>query len=139
MSRVAVVVVAVGLLLLLTGWWTWASATGLVGYRGVSLLPDGSPVVLSLLRVDATFGPDRYRVSSGATLIEVEGPTADLTLGEDVTVGGEVVDGRVVEQWRTPAPDRSEKRWLGLGGLLAALVVVITQVRWAGTGFALRG
>jgi hypothetical protein len=60
-------------------------------------------------------------------------------VGDDVTVGGEVVDGTVVERWREPAPDRRSKRWLGIGGLLVTLVLVITQVRWSGSGFALRG
>jgi hypothetical protein len=138
-TRVAVVLGAAGLLLLLMGWWTWATAAGLIGYRGVAALPDGSPVVLSLLRVDAVIDADRYRVASGATLIGVEGPTAELTVGEDVTVGGKVVGGRVVEQWRSAAPDRGSKRWLGLAGLVATLALAITQVRWAGSGLVLRG
>jgi hypothetical protein len=132
-------IVAAVLLLGLTGWWTWATATGLVGYRRVATLPDGSPVVLSLLRVDQITDADHFRVASGATLIEVVGPTADLTRGEDVTVGGSVVDGHVVQEWRAPAPERGSKRGLGLAGLGVALVLVITHVRREGGALVLRG
>lgn len=127
------------LLLGLMGWWSWASATGLVGYRGVSAMADGSPVVLSLLRVDAIRGADLYTVASGGTLIEVVGATADLSVGDDVTVGGTVSYGRVLEQWREPAPVRGHKRLLGVAGLVAIAVLLPFGVRRDPGGLALRG
>jgi hypothetical protein len=126
-------------LLALMAWWTWASATGLVGYRGVPAMADGSPVVLSLLRVEAIRGDDRYTVASGGTLIDVNGPTRGLSIGEDVTIGGVVTDGAVVEQWREPAPDRGGKRLLGVAGLVAVVLLLPLGVRREAGGFALRG
>ena len=130
---------AAALLLALMVWWTWASATGLVGYRGVARMADGSPVVLSLLRVDSVHGDDRYTVASGGTLIDVAGPTAGLTVGDDVTVGGAVSGGLVVEQWRERAPARGHKRLLGLAGLLTIAALLPLGVRRDHGGLALRG
>jgi hypothetical protein len=133
------VATAAALLLGLMAWWTWASATGLVGYRGVPNMPDGSPVVLSLLRVDVIHGEDRYTVASGGTLIDVRGPTRGLSIGEDVTIGGVMSEGAVVEQWREPAPDRRGKRLLGLAGLVTVAVLLPLGVRREAGGLALRG
>jgi len=127
------------LLLALMGWWTWASATGLVGYRGVPAMADDTRVVLSLLRVDAVHGDDRYTLASGATLIDVVGPTMGLSVGDDVTIGGTVVGGHVVEQWREPAPDRGQKRLLGVAGLVAIAVLLPLGIRRDQAGLALRG
>lgn len=138
MSRWAAAPVA-ALLVLLMGWWTWASATGIVGYRGVRSMEDGSPVVLSLLRVDAIQGADRYTVASGATLLEVSGSTVGLAVGDDVTVGGTVERGVVVEHWREAAPSRGHKRLLGLAGLLTAAVLLPIGIRRQPEGLALRG
>lgn len=127
------------MLAFLMGWWTWASATGVVGYRGVASMEDGSPVVLSLLRVDAIHGADRYTVASGATLLEVSGSTVGLAVGDDVTVRGTVEGGVVVELEREPAPARGHKRLLGLAGLLTAAVLLPLGIRREPDGLALRG
>ena len=138
MSR-SIGAVAAALLLGLMAWWTWASATGLVGYRGVTTMEDGSTVVLSLLRVETIDGADRYTVSSGPTLIGVIGSTAGLVVGEDVTIGGTVSDGQVVEEWREAAPARGRKRGLGVAGVVSIAVLLPLALRRTPEGLALRG
>jgi hypothetical protein len=127
------------LLLALMGWWTYASATGVVGYRGIRSMDDGASVVLSLLRVESIEGRDSYTLSSDATVIEVVGPTVGLVVGEDVTVGGTVSGGVVIEAWRAPAPARGSKRLLGVAGLVAMVALLPLAVRREPDGLALRG
>lgn len=116
-------------LALLCAWWVRATADGRIGNFRVLDEPLGTDVVLSLQRVLSVDGPDRYVVGNAAVRIPVQGPTAGLVVGEEVTVGGVVGSGAVVAAWTREAPARPAKRALGLAGLALGCGVFALGVR----------
>lgn len=138
-ARPVVVPVLLGALALLLVWWARATADGRVGIARVLDAPAGTAVVLSLLAVRSVDGPDRYVVGRGPLEIPVAGSTVGIVVGEELTVGGIVADGHVVERWRAPAPARPAKKALGIAGLLLAGGVLSLGVRATPRGLATRG
>ncbi len=81
---------------------------------------DGKEVLVSLYTVEAIEGPDRYVLRHGVWTVQVDGPSADLRVGVDLSVRGlfRASDGALVETWRELAPGRQGKRILGLGSIV---------------------
>jgi hypothetical protein len=112
-----------GILALHLAGWGVAVREGWIGDRRILEQPVGTPAMLSLRRVLAIEGPDRYVVGDATLRVPIVGPTAGLVVGKDVTIEGAVGEGVIVESARHAAPARDAKRGLGLVGLaLAALV-----------------
>jgi hypothetical protein len=120
-------------------WWGMGTAAGEIGAVRVLDRPPGTSVVLSLLTVLSIDGPDQYVLGHAALRIPVVGPTAERVVGEEITIGGVVEEGRVRELWAETAPGRPEKRRLGLLGLAAAAALLGSAVRVERGGLALRG
>jgi len=111
------------LLVLLCAWWSWQVHDGRIGDNRFMKRPqtlDGQDVVLSLVEVTAVQGADRYEVEKGTLHLTVLGPTEALTVGEEVSVGGQFSAGpmEVEERWRVGGELRPWKRRLGVLGLL---------------------
>jgi len=122
------------LLVLLCAWWSWLVHDGRIGDNRFMKRPgslDGQEVVLSLVEVIALHAPDRYEVEKGSLHLSVSGPTAGLSVGEEIYVGGvfSAERGEVAEQWRAHGTLRPWKRRLGLLGL-----VVAGALGWVGIG-----
>jgi len=103
---------------------------------------EGREVVLSLVRVAEIHGPAHYAVEKGALRFEVRGPTAELLVGSEVSIGGvwRGAQGGLEQTWVEDRTDgRRGKRWLGGVGLLLVFGVFGTSVRWTREGLALRG
>lgn len=123
----------------LVGWWIRAIDLGRLGDQRVLASPDGTTVVLSLLRVRSIVGPDRFVVGSATLDVPIEGPTADLVVGQELYIGGTVVDGRVVQAWREGAPNRPAKWAFGLLGVAAAALLAVGAVTPTRAGLVVRG
>jgi hypothetical protein len=120
-------------------WWTWATDTGRIGNVRVLQQPDGAEVVLSLQRVMSVVDERHYVVGNATLRVPVEGPTAGLSPGVEVTVGAVVRDGYVEERWRELATGRGAKKRLGFAGLGLAAVVALLTLRVERGGVAVRG
>lgn len=120
-------------------WWGAGTARGAIGAGGVREQPDGTEVVLSLLRVESIPSADRMVVGHAALHIPVEVNTAGRTVGEEVTVGGVVHDGVVRATWVQTAPARPYKLALGVAGLAIGAGLWAGSVRRTPSGFVLRG
>lgn len=123
----------------LAAWWAVGVDGGEIGQLRVTERPDGAEVVLSLLEVRAIEGPGRYVLGRGQLRVPVHGPTDALRPGEELTVGGVMRGGEVVEAWRAPAPDRPAKKALGLLGLALGAALAGVALRPVPGGLALRG
>lgn len=97
----------------------------------------GDEAVLPLRRVYAIHGPDAYQVGRPGGRIEVVGPSAGLTVGEEVSVGGRYTTTGLVASWVERHPYRPWKRRLGLlgAGLLAGVLLVSFTVRRTDAGW----
>ncbi len=127
-------------LLALMGWWSALHRSGDVGLqRFVESPMDGQPIVLTLGTVQQVMEHDRFELRRGTLTFVVVGPTADLTVGEEVSVGGVMKGTAVVQQWRATAPLRRAKKGLGLLAIAAVLWGSKRTVRWCKTGWGLRG
>ncbi len=120
-------------------WWGWASDAGRIGHARVLERPEGTEVVLSLLRVMSVEGERRYVVGSATLRVPVEGPTDGLVPGVEVTVGGVVRGDHVEERWRELATGRAAKKALGFAGLGLAGLVALLTLRLERGGLAVRG
>lgn len=125
--------------------WVDAHRSGRIGYGGLLLEPeawDGRDVALSLVRVSAVDGTDRYRVRKGGTELAVQGPTDGLEVGAELSLGG---------TWRATGPHlevawvehrgagRRSKRVLGLVGLVLIAGLAVGSVGIERGGLVLRG
>ncbi len=102
--------------------WTWVRLTTKQGYPAYAEDPvayDGTFLVLSIFRVDEVFPGDGYVVEKGFLYVPVQGPTDDLAVGQEVSVGGVFrgSDGVVVEDWHEVHHLRWAKKALGVIGL----------------------
>lgn len=81
---------------------------------------DGKEVLVSLYTVETIEGPDRFVLRHGVWTVPVEGPSADLRVGVDLSVRGvyRADDDTLVQTWREFAPLRQRKRALGIGSIL---------------------
>ncbi|MCB9675376.1 MAG: hypothetical protein H6737_09685 [Alphaproteobacteria bacterium] len=123
--------------------WSYAFSTGEIEAGRLLLYPDrmeGQPLVLSLVRVESV-AEDRYVVRSGKQHLEVLGDPTGLRRGDEIYVGGVFhADGpRVEERWRELAPERGNKKLLGVLGLLAAAAVLPFALRVRADGLVLHG
>jgi hypothetical protein len=134
------VVFGTALLAILTtmGWWMGATADGRVGATATLASPVGTDVVLSLLTVLRIEGPSAYVVGNATLEIPVVGPTAGISVGEDVTVGATVEQGHVRARWLEHAPDRRAKKRLGILGLGTAAAIGGAAVRLTRGGAVIR-
>lgn len=125
--------------LYMMGWWNAGTARGAIGATGVTDQPDGTEVVLSLLRVEAIPAPGELVVGHAALHIPVRADTSARTVGEEITIGGVVQGGVVRAAWIETAPQRPLKHALGVVGLIVGAALWVASVRWTSSGFALRG
>lgn len=116
-------------LVALLAWFGVGTAEGRIGDRALLAQAPGTPVVLSLQAVTGLLDDRHYAVGRRSLRFVVEGDPAGLALGDDVTVGGHVGDGVVVEEWRETAPGRPAKRRLGLLGLALLPAMVLGTTR----------
>ena len=135
--RKVVVPALLALLIATCGWWSWLQYDGRIGYNRMMKRPaslDGQQVVLSLMKVTAIHGGDRYEVDKGSAHFEIRGPTAGLTLGEEVSIGGvfHAQGLRVDEAWRTHGTLRPWKRRFGYLGLVVFAGLVVARIRREG-------
>lgn len=95
---------------------------------------DGEPLVLSLFAVERIDGPDRYLLTKASWHVAVVGPTRDLHVGEDLSIGGTLRadPGAIIEEWRVPAPLRDAKRWLGIAAFAITLALLPAWFRVRG-------
>jgi hypothetical protein len=86
---------------------------------------DGQEVLLPLFTVDVIDGPDRYVLRRGTWTIPIQGSTADLHVGGDLSVRGrfDADVPVVVEEWRELAPGRVGKRRLGIGAIFVLIAL----------------
>lgn len=133
-AALALAVAAAIALVALLGWFGRATASGRVGDVRLLAQPVGTPVVLSLQPVTELVDASHYAVGRRSLRYVIEGDPAGLALGVDVTVGGHVGDGVVVEEWRELATGRPAKRRLGYLGLalLPVMVLATTRPGWSG-------
>ncbi len=127
------------------GWWAYLHETGAVGYGSLVDEPasrHGQQVSLSLFRVAAVEGVDRFAVEKGTLRIDVLGDSTDLVLGENLSLGGrwngtaEVLELAWVERRHA---GRRAKRVLGVLGLLLVAGLLGRSVTLGSGGLALRG
>lgn len=128
---------SLGTILLLL-WWGRGVREGTVGQLQVLDRPEGTEVVLSLLRV-ISIEEEGYVVGQGTLRVPVRGPTEHLRVGEEITVGGRVEGDAVRASWVEPAPGRPAKRALGLLGLAIAGGLLLASVKPTRRGLLLRG
>lgn len=85
---------------------------------------DGKTVRLPIWTVTAIDGPDRFEISKVVRDIPVEAPTADLTVGQTVSVVGRyrAADGVVVADIVAHHPYRRLKEGLGIAGVLLSIL-----------------
>lgn len=143
--RLALALICGLTLLLMAGQFVYAHTVGNQGYRGyIEGRPelDGTEVVLSLMQVSAIQDANHYQLMEGGVVLNVEGPTQDLVVGHDVTVGGRydastrTTHAEWVEQ---RGAGRVAKMWLGILGVFLSLVLVAMSVRPAPGGLVIRG
>jgi hypothetical protein len=125
-------------ILAVMAWWLGATADGRVGATATLDEPVGTEVVVSLLTVLRIDGPNAYVLGNATLEVPVVGPTAGLSVGEDVTVGGTVAAGHVRARWLEHAPDRRAKKRLGVLGLAAAGGLALAGVRPTRAGLVIR-
>lgn len=123
----------------LLGWWGWATDQGWIGNVRVLDRPEGEPVVLSLLSVLEVQDAGHYVVGNSSLEVPVAGSSLGLSPGLEVTVGGVVRDGYVEEDWHEIATGRSGKKRLGFVGLGLAALIAAGTVRPTRHGLVIRG
>lgn len=142
-SRLRVAVACLLGLLVCFAWWGWLQQTGVIGYAAYTAAPmsrQGQDVALSLVRVAEIESVDRYVVEKGTLRIPVHGPTGDLEVGEDVSVGGIWRDRALEQRWiEHREAGRRAKRILGLLGLAVVVVLLGRSVRPGTSGLVLDG
>lgn len=109
--------VALVVLLATTLYWLDLGSRGLIADRDPEVGPGEH--VLSFYEVTATVDADHYRVRRpGGREIVITGPTAGLAPGEIVTIRVLAEGGERIELWRAEHPDREDKMWLGVVGVV---------------------
>ncbi len=137
MRRIAATIALVGIF----AYWSRLASTGQLGAPGPGDARDGEEILLTLVAVDGIDGPDRFVVLQGAERVAVLGASAQVAVGEDVTLAGTWVeaDQAIRLDWLEHAPGRGAKKRLGLVGLAFLLVALPLWFRREGRGFAIRG
>ncbi len=135
---------ALVLLIAVMVWWSRLNLDGTLGWRDLVDHPerrDGEAVILSLVTVGPVLAADRYVVFHGSLPIEVQAPAAEVSRGEDVTVGGtfSAAERVVVAQWVEHRPDRTGKKVLGLLAILVLGVLLPACWRLGPEGLESRG
>ncbi len=136
MRRILAAFVLVGIF----AYWSHLASTGQLGAPGPGDARDGDAILLTLVAVDRVDGPDRFVVLQGAERVAVLGASAQVTVGEDVTLAGTWVaaDDAIRLDWLEHAPGRGAKKRLGLVGLVVLLLALPAWFRWD-RGAVLRG
>lgn len=116
-----------GGLALCVGAWVWLHHSGQIGMLSSEFeRTEGAEVGLSLVRVRAIEGAERYVVEKGALPIDIAGDASGRTVGEEVNLLGvwsEAERAVVPREVHSATEGRRHKRTLGLLGLgLAALL-----------------
>lgn len=129
--RLGIAAVVVAGLVAAGAYFSWHEMYVPIGYQRCLLDPaahDGEPVVVSLHKVVRVEDARRYVVAQGDREVLVEGDTATLVRGVEVSVGGRfrASDQRLVAEWQHVHVTRSGKWALGFAGL--GFLVVATPL-----------
>ncbi len=126
--------------------WSWAFSSGALKSGRMLLYPeqmDGESVVLSLVTVtEARPEEGRFTVRTGKQHIPVEGPVEGFAVGDEIYVGGTFrwdAGPSVIAEWTERAPERGNKKLLGILGLLATAAILPFTLGWRRDGVVLRG
>ena len=132
-------------LVLCFGWWAWLHHSGTLGYGDFVDAPgrrDGEQVALSLVRVAEVDSADRYHVEKGTLRIAVQGASAGLVVGEDISVGGQwdAASRTLRQEWIERREEgRSAKRVLGVTGIFVVGLLLARRIRPSREGLVLLG
>ncbi|MFK7930373.1 MAG: hypothetical protein AB8H79_19450 [Myxococcota bacterium] len=110
------------------GIWTWHTLTRPGTERVCLTRPGicaGQEGALPLQVVYEITGPNAYVVGRPHGRIAVRGSTAGLSVGQEVSLGGQFTEEGLRADWVETHPLRPWKRRLGLAGLLALLGVLL--------------
>lgn len=134
----------VPLLLLPMAYWVWIRMNFEVGYWLCVEDPpacEGTPLVLSLFRVDRVLGPDEYVAEKGMKYVPVVGDTTGLHAGQDISVGGtfRAADQKLIQEWREVHHLRWHKKALGIVGLGALALALPLWFGIRRDGLVVRG
>jgi hypothetical protein len=122
-------------LLAMGQYWTWLAVNRPDGVWAAMRDPahnDGADAVITLFEVREVH-PDRYLVAKGDRSAWILGDTADVRVGQDISVGGtfRASDSAVLEAWHEIHPLRDGKRYEGIAtiGILAIGIPFWFRVR----------
>ncbi len=123
--------------------WSVRNANGEVGWGAFEQDPsafDGVARVASLFRV-IEVGKGQMRLSKGGVDLTVTPASADVSVGDDVSVGGrfDAKSGVFVAEWVEVAHGRTGKKLLSLLGLAAVALWIPRVVRRTPLGWEIRG